>query len=186
MAKFKVGDKVRLKNNLIVNKKYGDATFLQQMKGNFTGIGTIEKIEKNNINDTISYTIKESRMKFLYSGEMLELVAENDNKKIASELINELIKKNNDIFKNLDVEYTITEKKPILDDIEKHYLSNVIKPFRDRIISIKKISSHHFGKDYIVIDLYENDFASLPDFETGTMYNGMELNREYTLDELGL
>lgn len=185
MAKFKVGDKVRLKNNLIVNKKYGYVNFLPTMKDNFKGIGTIEKIGKYE-NDTIAYTIKEGRMKLLYSGEMLELITENDNKKIASELINELIKKNNDIFKNLDVKYTIAEKKAILDNKEKEYLSNVIKPFRDNVISIKKISSHHLGKDYIVIDLYENDFANLPDFEKGTMYNGMELNMEYTLEELGL
>lgn len=184
MTKFKVGDKVRLKNNLIVDKKYGGVTFIPTLKDNFKGIGTIEKIEK--YGTIICYTIKEVRLKLLYSGEMLELVAENDNKKIASELINELIKKNYDVFKNLDVKYTIIEKKPILDDAEKRYLSNVIKPFRNNVISIKKRTIHNSRKDYIVIDLYEDDLTYLPNFETGTMYNGMEINREYTLEELGL
>lgn len=184
MAKFKVGDKVRLKNNLIVNKKYGGVMFLPTMKDNFKGIGTIEKIEK--YDTIICYTIKEVRINLLYSGEMLELVTENDNKKIASELINELIKKNYDVFKNLDVKYTIIEKKPILDDKEKEYLGNVIKPFRNNVISIKKRTIHNSRKDYIVIVLYEDDLSYLPNFETGTMYNGMEINREYTLEELGL
>lgn len=181
MAKFKVGDKVRLKNNLIVNKKYGDIKLLPQMKYDFIGIGTIEKIEKN---DTISYTIKEGGMKFLYSGEMLELVTENDKIKIASELINELIKKNYDVFKNLDVKYTITE--PILDDKEKEYLGNVIKPFRDKIEFIEKIPRDYADNEYICICVNEDNYAFLPDFEKGTMYKGMIAHRNYTLEELGL
>ena len=80
--------------------------------------------------------------------------------------------------------------KPILTEKEKEYLSNVIKPFRNRIIYIEK---YYLGdREYIEIclkhfmddDNYET--LVLPEFEKGTMYNGMELNKEYTLDELGL
>ena len=72
--------------------------------------------------------------------------------------------------------------KPILDDVEKEYLSSVIKPFRDRVSSISKDGP----LEYITILLDGDDFAILPNFEEGTMYKGMETNRRYTLEELGL
>ena len=72
--------------------------------------------------------------------------------------------------------------KPILDDVEKEYLSNVIKPFRDRVSSISKDAP----LEYITISLDGDDFAFLPNFEEGKMYKGMETNRRYTLEELGL
>ena len=80
--------------------------------------------------------------------------------------------------------------KAILTDKEKDYLSAVIKPFRDRIISIRK---YRFNQDEYIgmyIKYYaetdENEMITLPVFKEGTMYNGLETNREYTLDELGL
>ena len=72
--------------------------------------------------------------------------------------------------------------KPILTDKEKEYLSLVIKPFRDRVSSISKDGP----LEYITISLDGDDFAILPNFEEGTMYKGMETNRRYTLEELGL
>ena len=73
-------------------------------------------------------------------------------------------------------------QKPILTDKEKEYLSLVIKPFRDRVSSISKDGP----LEYITISLDGDDFAILPNFEEGTMYKGMETNRRYTLEELGL
>lgn len=49
----------------------------------------------------------------------------------------------------------------ILNEAERQYLSAVIRPFRDQVQSITK-------------------------FEDSTMYKGMELGKEYTLEELGL
>ena len=72
--------------------------------------------------------------------------------------------------------------KPILTDKEKEYLSNVIKPFRDRVSSISKDGP----LEYITILLDSDDFAFLPNFEEGTMYKGMEEYKKYTLEELGL
>lgn len=71
----------------------------------------------------------------------------------------------------------------ILTDKEKAYLSAVIKPFRDNIKSIRKMSS--ITKEFILIEL-KRDVFSFPVFEKGTMYKGMEEEREYTLKELGL
>lgn len=71
----------------------------------------------------------------------------------------------------------------ILDDKEKEYLRGVIKPFRNKVICIKKLYCN--THEYIRIEL-EDDFASLPMFEKGTMYKNMKVNKEYTLKELGL
>lgn len=77
-------------------------------------------------------------------------------------------------------------KPPILDDVEKVYLSAVIKPFRDRVMHIGKMN-HPFSNDkqYLCIEL-ANDFCALPNFKERTMYKGMEVNKKYTLEELGL
>lgn len=79
---------------------------------------------------------------------------------------------------------------PILDDAEKEYLSAVIKPFRDRVISIEKLPFYN-EEEYISINIkientYQSDSFSLPTFEKDTMYKGMEVDKEYTLKELGL
>ena len=78
----------------------------------------------------------------------------------------------------------------ILTDDEKHYLSNVIEPFKDRVICIKKCEDEQ--DEYIGIQLkyYANEIVTdtliLPSFKKGTMYSKMETEKEYTLEELGL
>ena len=87
--------------------------------------------------------------------------------------------------KFLDQEINITVPD-ILDDVEKRYLSAVIRPFRKRVDYIIKISDPlGYEKEYIFIKLDEDSF-SLPYFTASTMYQGMELERAYTLEELGL
>lgn len=71
----------------------------------------------------------------------------------------------------------------ILNAKEKEYLSNVIRPFRNKVDCIIK---KNFAKDYIYVHLNNNDSISLPFFEKGTMYKNMELNKEYSLEELGI
>ena len=80
--------------------------------------------------------------------------------------------------------------KPILDDKEKEYLSNVIKPFRKHIITIRKIQNYKY--EFIEIVIYSTvegvscEVISFPYFNKGKMYKGIEINKEYTLKELGL
>lgn len=80
--------------------------------------------------------------------------------------------------------------KPILDDKEKEYLSAVIRPFRKRISKIEKVKNPLYKSEWIrfslICDSIIDDSFSLPSFKTGTMYKGMELDREYSLEELGL
>lgn len=81
----------------------------------------------------------------------------------------------------------------ILNRKEREYLEAVIKPFRDRVEYIKKTEAYNV--DYgcgekISIELRDKDgirdYLSLPWFAKDTMYKGMELGKEYTLEELGL
>lgn len=78
-------------------------------------------------------------------------------------------------------------KEPILDDIEKEYISNIIKPFRDRVEYVSKMKNIERKSYYIEISLIDCDFIFLPYFKTSTkMYTGMEVNHKYTLKELNL
>lgn len=84
-------------------------------------------------------------------------------------------------------------KEPVLNEKEKKYLSAVIKPFRDQVIYIKKIDMYlgcNKDAEYIFGELGNKDDVvdafSLPYFPEGSMYKGMETDKKYTLEELGL
>lgn len=75
----------------------------------------------------------------------------------------------------------------ILTDKEKDYLSALIKPFRNEVECIEKVESYYGENEFIHITMKkDDDYCELPDFENGTMYKGMEANKKYTLEELGL
>ena len=84
-------------------------------------------------------------------------------------------------------------KESILTDKEKEHLGAVIKPFRDRVVSIRKEKGYS-PVQFISIKLKRYDYAEeavyeyvdLPYFIKDTMYVNMELNRYYALEELGL
>ncbi len=87
-------------------------------------------------------------------------------------------------FMNRKVKLTLEVEEPILDEAERKYLSGVIRPFRDRVNYIKKLGGS--PTQYISISL-KDDFPLLfPYFKKNTMYKDMELNKEYTLEDLGL
>lgn len=78
-------------------------------------------------------------------------------------------------------------REPILDDAEKKYLSEVIKPFLSKIKYIAKFKSAcSEDKQYIHIAFYEGGGLTFPYFKANSMYKGMELNKAYTLKELRL
>lgn len=82
----------------------------------------------------------------------------------------------------------------ILTASEKEYLSNVIKPFRKKSpITIAKYASDYVAdEEYIIIWASDIDnpnikgIISFPLFKAGEMYRGMEVDKEYSLKELGL
>lgn len=77
------------------------------------------------------------------------------------------------------------EDKNVLDDVERRYLWNIIKPFRDKVTTISKNLDWKWKKPFICIRLKKEVSISLPYFRGG-MYEGMEANKKYTLEELGL
>ena len=83
-------------------------------------------------------------------------------------------------FKWLCEEY----KEPILDDVEKDYLSAVIKPFRKRIKYI--VIWYDGSKQFLHIEFYDDEYMNFQNFKANTMYKGMEPKKHYSLDELGL
>lgn len=92
-----------------------------------------------------------------------------------------------DIVKIYKAEYkTVFSKEEILDEAERKYLADVIRPFKNRVKYIyKQQSCANKNKEFIDIIL-EKDELKLPYFTVGTMYKGMETGRHYTLEELGL
>ena len=81
----------------------------------------------------------------------------------------------------LEAEY----KPPVLDDVEKAYLSAVIKPFRNEVECIAKYMFSE-EKEFLAICLHNGEEITLPIFIRRTMYKGMKSCKEYTLEELGL
>ena len=85
------------------------------------------------------------------------------------------------------VEYkTICKNDEILDGTEKKYLTDVIRPFRKRIQFIQKKKEITEINPYLRIVIEDNDKLVFPYITNQTMYKGMEVNRKYTLKELGL
>lgn len=79
---------------------------------------------------------------------------------------------------------------PVLDNVEKEYLSAVIKPYKNKVIGILKINDvyeSNFQYIRIMVKIHvEIENINLPWFEKNTMYKGMKANKKYTLEELGL
>ena len=76
--------------------------------------------------------------------------------------------------------------KPVLTDEEKEYLSYVIKPFREDVLNISKFKSKVLKNKEVIGFETPNGFMIFPPFEKDKMYKNMELNKAYTLDDLGL
>ena len=75
-------------------------------------------------------------------------------------------------------------EEPVLDEVERKYLSDVIKPFGHRVSYIvKRMNGSGY---YIAIILNNFDVMNLPYFTRNTMYKGMTVGRQYKLKELGL
>lgn len=94
--------------------------------------------------------------------------------------------KHNRIDHSVDIlEWMAQEhKEEILEYTEKKYLSEVIRPFREEVTAIEKLEAPA-GREYIVIIL-KDDGMHFPCFKKDTRYKGLELEKIYTPEELGL
>ena len=166
---YKVGDIVKVRSDL--NTIKGVISEMLEFRGKIVHIE--EAFEKD-------YFIYEDPEKWYWTDEMLEPFTKEDIKEYLEECVKD--------FKDYDVKFEVKKKEPILDEEEKKYLSAVIKPFRDRVRYIEKRSE---GDQYILISLRRDEKPYcenllLPDFKADTMYNGMMLCKQYSLEELDI
>ena len=78
------------------------------------------------------------------------------------------------------------KKEHLLDKAERKYLRNFLAPFRNEV---EGISLEHRVKqiDYVALAIHTYHYwIYLPPFKKGEMYAKLEINREYTLEELRL
>ena len=210
--KFKIGDKVKLNKN-IKDFRYGRAGVSYEEIGTIKGVkkdtytvgfpshsswdGTEEELE------LAEYTYEDLKKspigtKITFeAGAVLVKDEENyfENVNRCREIANLYNLKDNcsDLGKIIKIEeptyQTVYEYKPeILDEAEKRYLKEVIRPFRDKVKYVKKIVFFD-GDTKISIRIEENNkiwYIGFPPFKKDRMYKGMIDDKEYTLEELGL
>ena len=78
------------------------------------------------------------------------------------------------------------KKEHLLDKAERKYLRNFLAPFRNEVEAI--VLEYRIElMDYVSLDIRTHDnWIYLPPFKKGKMYAKLEINREYTLEELRL
>lgn len=99
---------------------------------------------------------------------------------------------NKDMYSNKFLDQKVEIEIPdILDEAEKRYLRAVIRPFRNKVIYIRKyfyaLSDAYSIEIYIksVEGIFNTEYLRLPLFKN-EMYKGMETNKKYTLEKLDL
>ena len=188
MREFKVGDKVRIKEDLKVDCTYNNnCLFTQKMEEYKRKTAVIKNVQiPKYLNDTVEnannyrYELDIDYGYWWWSSSMLEKVEDKKHFKSLPRNFTGTIKIENGFIAEI-----VKEKKEILDKVEKEYLSAVIKPFKEIITGIV-VYEVLIGKCYLSVHLRGDDEISFPCFKKGTMYKNMQINREYTLQELGL
>ena len=79
----------------------------------------------------------------------------------------------------LNGQYKLVKLPLALTKEEKDYLSEVVKPFRDKIEYIKRLTSDSWDSIQMITD---KGVTAVLFFETDTRYKNMEPDREYTLE----
>lgn len=78
------------------------------------------------------------------------------------------------------------EEEEILDEVEKKWLGNFVEPLRDKIYCIVKHRVLNNSGEWLRVIMRDSPNIDLPKFKPNKMYKGMKINKEYTLEELGL
>ena len=120
-------------------------------------------------------------------------IFDNDNNLICDKLRDVFFREaKENQFKSLGkvVRWLLSEyKEPILDEVEREYLSAVCKPYK--VVTIHKKNTGSGESQWLEI-FVDNDYWNgyqvirLPYFKANTMYQGMKPKKEYTPQELGI
>lgn len=155
--KFEIGDLVKIRDDLECNKKYGNDYFCDDMK--FVGFKKIEKL--NDFKKTVHIKPNNDSFYYNYTKEMIV-----------------------EVKRPTKYETIYKREESILDEKEKEYLCNVIRPFRNSVKCIVKYTN--YIDECITIFFENNNPIYLPYFKANTMYKKMKVDKSYTLEELGL
>ena len=112
---------------------------------------------------------------FIYQGRDIE------NRKLIATVVRTVVEKRVDTL----FDWLEQNCSPLTDE-EREYLGAVIKPWRNEVRHISKRKAFVGDDEYMQIRVCYEHNVNLPFFHKGVMYQGMELNKEYTLEELGI
>lgn len=203
--KFKVGDKVR-----VVAKKHGhrfdigEIVKIEEISDRDYQCSSLEKNElwwmgedeftkvkfiKSDLKDGDIATDREGKKRTVSKGFLVDNFGAISLTYFTEELKDVDGEEEYDIVKverSVKYETLFERKEEILDEVEKRYLTEVIRPFRKRIQFIQKKKEITEINPYIRIVCEDNDNLVFPYITDNSMYKGMEVNKKYTLKELGL
>lgn len=77
-------------------------------------------------------------------------------------------------------------KKLVLDGSEREYLRVVLRPFKKDIQCVVKYALIGYPREFLAVKMNGKSDWYFPSFPIGTMYQGMQESKEYTLKDLGL
>lgn len=190
--KFKIGDKVKGLSN-----KYGITNsnmYLGEVKKvgyDYIEILILKHKNPRCIGDIYTALSPEGKFEIVDNLTISQLQSEIDklSNKVQEEYSNVISNRDKvnylkEQLKQLKEESKKEKNKPILNEEEKEYLSVVIRPFKDKVKYIAKYGDSRL--EFISIKLVGDSAMLFPYFKKGTMYKGMELEKQYTLKELGL
>lgn len=152
---MKIGDKVKL-NKKIKKFRYGRGGVDDDE------IGTITRIDEDGF-----VIVDFPKTLHDWNGEEHELVSINKTKFFK--------KLPNNFTGTLEVENGYIVEKEILDDAEREYLENIIKPFRNKVKFIRKCNA--LNGEFIHIGIINETGIYLPNFKKNIMYEGMETEK---------
>lgn len=160
--RFKVGDKVRIKDNLEVDKEYGNQYFIDLMEEYKGQIVTVISVK------TAHYEIEEDDRSFAWTDEMLEPIEREKN--------------------NMNIEKLNEEYKNKMDKLLEEYKEKAKELVREEEPFVKKgqryfaISTEFDLDDYC----YDNDDTDINILECGNMFPYTEENKEEVEKEVNL
>ena len=209
--RFKVGDRVKYVKKIIhhnvVTGGIFTITHIDENNQSFQYLAESKKGNKQWFKEEelqkVEYTFEDLRKspigtKIVFEKLKDELLIRTSEKKFENEcyrfyirdLENLCTRDFGKIIKIEEPEYrTVYEyESEILDEVEKRYLRGVIRPFRDRVKIIRKFiySGGNASIDISIDDSNTGWLIELLPFPKNEMYKGMEDNKEYTIEELGL
>lgn len=190
--KFKVGDKVKgLSDTYGLTNTYLYLGEVKEVGYHYIKILILKHKNSNVIGNAYNAYFPEGKFEIVDNLTISQLQSEIDklSNKVQEEYSNVISNRDKvnylkEQLKQLKEESKKEKNKPILNEEEKEYLSVVIRPFKDKVKYIAKYCDSRL--EFISIKLVGDSAMLFPYFKKGTMYKGMELEKQYTLKELGL